>query len=48
MAEKKTAMVMETQRIPYATLQNILAAGVLMFYSRSVLGAVIRACVGAS
>jgi hypothetical protein len=29
-----------------ATLQNAVAAGVLMFYSRSVRGAVIRACVG--
>ena len=34
----------ETRR---ATLQNAVVAGVLMFYSRSVLGAVIRAFVGA-
>ena len=48
MTEKKTAMVAETRRIACATLQNVLAAGVLMFYSKSLLGAVIRACVGAS
>jgi len=30
-----------------ATLQNAVAAGVLMFYSKSVRGAVIRAFVGA-
>lgn len=37
----------ETRCIAFATLQNAVVAGVLMFYSRSVLGAVIRACVGA-
>jgi hypothetical protein len=37
----------DTRRIACATLQNAIVAGVLMFYSRSVLGAVIRACVGA-
>ena len=33
----------ETRRIACATLQSALAAGVLMFYSRSLVGAVIRA-----
>jgi copper oxidase (laccase) domain-containing protein len=33
--------------IASATLQSAVVAGVLMFYSRSVLGAVVRACVGA-
>jgi hypothetical protein len=37
----------EPRRIACATLQNAVVAGVLMFYSRSVLGAVIRAFVGA-
>jgi hypothetical protein len=37
----------ETRRIACATLQNAVVAGVLLFYSRSVLGAVIRAFVGA-
>jgi hypothetical protein len=37
----------ETRRIACATLQSIVVAGVLMFYSRSVLGAVIRAFVSA-
>jgi hypothetical protein len=37
----------ETRRIVCATLQSAVVAGVLMFYSRSVLGAVIRAFVGA-
>ena len=37
----------ETRRIACATLQNAVVAGVLMFYSRSLLGAVIRACVSA-
>jgi hypothetical protein len=35
----------ETGRIAFATLQNAVLAGVLMFHSRSVLGAVIRAFV---
>jgi hypothetical protein len=35
----------ETRRIACATLQNAVLAGVLMFHSRSVLGAVIRAFV---
>jgi hypothetical protein len=38
----------ETRRIACAILQNAVVAGVLLFYSRSVLGAVIRAFVGAS
>jgi len=37
----------ETRPIACATLQNAVVAGVLMFYSRGVLGAVSRACVGA-
>jgi len=37
----------DARRITCATLQNAVVAGVLMFYSRSVVGAVIRACVGA-
>jgi hypothetical protein len=37
----------ETRRIAGASLQNAVVAGVLTFYSRSVLGAVIRAFVGA-
>lgn len=36
-----------TRPIAWATLRNAVVAGVLMFYSRSVLGAVIRAFVGA-
>jgi hypothetical protein len=36
-----------TRRLACVTLQNAVVAGVLMFYSRSVLGAVIRACLGA-
>jgi hypothetical protein len=39
--------LMETRRLACATLQNAVVAGVLMFYSSSVLGAVIRAFVGA-
>jgi hypothetical protein len=37
----------KTRGIAYATLQSALVAAVLMFYSRSVLGAVIRAFAGA-
>jgi hypothetical protein len=37
----------DTRRIVCATLQNAVIAGVLMFYSRSVVGALIRACAGA-
>jgi hypothetical protein len=37
----------ETRRLAFATLQNAVIAGVLLFYSRSVLEAVVRACVGA-
>jgi len=37
----------EARRIASATLQSAVAAGVLMFYSRSVHGALIRAFVGA-
>jgi hypothetical protein len=36
-----------TRPLACAALQNAVVAGILMFYSRSVLGAVIRACVGA-
>jgi hypothetical protein len=39
--------VTDTRRIVCATLQNAAVAGVLMFYSRSALGALIRACAGA-
>jgi|HubBroStandDraft_6_1064221.scaffolds.fasta_scaffold36338_3 hypothetical protein len=38
----------ETRRIACAILQNAVVAGALLFYSRSVLGAVIRASVSAS
>lgn len=38
----------ETRRIACAALQNAVAAGVLIFYSKSILGSVIRSCVGAS
>lgn len=37
-----------TRSIACATLQGAIAAGILMFYSRSVLGAAIRSLVGAS
>jgi hypothetical protein len=37
----------ETRRIAFATLQSAAVAGVLMFYSKSVLGAVMRTFVGA-
>lgn len=37
----------ETRRIACAALQHAIAAGVLMFYSKSVLGAALRAFVGA-
>jgi hypothetical protein len=37
----------EARRIACATLRSAVAAGVLMFYSKSVLGAVIRTFVGA-
>ncbi len=37
----------ETRRIAYATLQSTLVGGVLVFYSSGLLGAVIRAFVGA-
>jgi hypothetical protein len=37
----------ETRRIAFAILQSAVVAGVLMFYSKSVLGAVMRAFVGA-
>ncbi len=36
-----------TRGIARASLQSAVVAGVLMFYSRSALGAVVRACVGA-
>jgi len=42
-----TVGLTDTRRIACATLQNAVVAGVLAFYSRSVLGAVIRAFVGA-
>ena len=35
----------ETRRMACTTLQSAVAAGVLMFYSRSLLGSVIRAFV---
>jgi hypothetical protein len=37
--------LMETRRIACATLRNVVVAGVLIFHSRSILGAVIRAFV---
>jgi hypothetical protein len=37
----------KTRRIAFAALQNAVVAGGLLFYSRSILGAVVRACVGA-
>lgn len=37
----------KTRRIAFAALQNVVVAGGLLFYSRSILGAVVRACVGA-
>ncbi len=36
----------ETQHMTYATLRNAFVAGALLFYSRSILGAVIRAFMG--
>jgi hypothetical protein len=36
-----------TGRMARATLQHAIAVGVLLFYSKSILGAAIRACVGA-
>jgi hypothetical protein len=36
----------ETQRIASAALQHALAVAVLTCYSRNMLGAAIRACVG--
>ena len=36
----------ETRRIAVATLQYAIAASVLMFYSKNVLGAALRALVG--
>ena len=36
----------ETRRIAGATLQYAIAAGVLVFYSKNVLGAALRALVG--
>jgi hypothetical protein len=42
-----TVGLAETRRIACATLQNAVVAGILLFYSRSVLGAVVRAFVGA-
>ncbi len=37
----------EARRIAHATIQNALAAGMVLFYSRGILGAVIRTMVGA-
>ncbi len=37
----------ETRRIAYAALQHAIAVAVVVFCSRSLLGAAIRACVGA-
>jgi hypothetical protein len=37
----------ETRRVARATLQHVFAVGILMFYSRNLLGSAIRACVGA-
>jgi hypothetical protein len=36
-----------TRRISCVALQNALAAGILMFYSKTILGTVIRTFVGA-
>ena len=36
----------ETRRVAIATLQYAIAASVLMFYSKNVLGAALRALVG--
>ena len=36
----------ETRRIASVALQHALAVAVLTFYSRNMLGAAIRACVG--
>jgi hypothetical protein len=36
-----------TRGIACATLQNVFAAGILLFYSRTILGTVIRAFAGA-
>ena len=41
------AGLVKTRRIACATLQNAVVAGALLFYSRSILGAIVRACVGA-
>jgi hypothetical protein len=35
----------ESRRIAYAALQDVIAVGVLIFHSRSILGSVIRALV---
>jgi hypothetical protein len=37
----------ETRRVACATLHHAIAVGVLLFYSRNLVGAAIRACVGA-
>ena len=37
----------DTRRLVYALLQHLIAAGVLIFYSKSVMGAALRACIGA-
>ena len=39
--------IKETRRIACVALQHAMAAGVLMFYSKSVMGAAFRAFVGA-
>ncbi len=38
----------ETRHLTYATLRNAFVAGALLFYSRSILGAVMRAFMGAT
>ena len=37
----------DIRRIAYAALRHAIAAGILMFYSKSVMGAALRAFVGA-
>ena len=43
----REAALTETRRIACAALQHAIAAGVLMFYSKSVIAAAVRAFVGA-
>ena len=41
------AAVKESRRMASSAFRHTLAAGILLFYSTSIVGAVIRACVGA-